>query len=436
VVASTDGSELAIEATFAKGSSPELGVDRGAAGFVRDVEVEHDGVFRPVERTGRVWWAPECSSKGCRVRHRFLLREAAKSLDDLDLAELWQGAFVGSPSAWFLHPLGAAGDTRYRIHFRPPNGLAFAAGIPRGKEDDWYEGFAADLHDAPNCALGRMPKRTVTVGSSSVDVMIAPGARTFADASIERWVESSAKSIAGYFGKFPLSHALVLVLPRGGDDVGFGRTSGGGGATIVVFVGPSTTESSFEKDWVLVHEMVHLSAPLLNLRHRWLREGLATYIEPIARARLGKLSAKRVWKDLLENLAEGLPKDGDQGLDNTPTWGRTYWGGALFCLMADLAIRERTKNAKSIDDALRGVLSLGGDASVTWTIDRFVTEADKATGTTVLRELYDEWSHKPVDVDLPALFKKLGVSLDEKAKDVIFDDTAPLAEIRRSITSK
>jgi L-lactate permease len=25
---------------------------------------------------------------------------------------------------------------------------------------------------------------------------------------------------------------------------------------------------------------------------------------------------------------------GDQGLDHTPTWARTYWGGALFWMMA------------------------------------------------------------------------------------------------------
>jgi len=34
--------------------------------------------------------------------------------------------------------------------------------------------------------------------------------------------------------------------------------------------------------------------------------------------------------------------------------GPHYWGGALFCLQADLEVRKRTGNAKGLQDALRG----------------------------------------------------------------------------------
>jgi hypothetical protein len=40
----------------------------------------------------------------------------------------------------------------------------------------------------------------------------------------------------------------------------------------------------------------------------------------------------------------GEPGPGDGGLDDTDSWGRTYWGGALFCLLADVRFRERTGN--------------------------------------------------------------------------------------------
>ena len=46
-------------------------------------------------------------------------------------------------------------------------------------------------------------------------------------------------------------------------------------------------------------------------------------------------------------MPKGLPQAGDQGLDNTGTWGREYWGGAMFCLLADIEIRKATKIASA-----------------------------------------------------------------------------------------
>ena len=46
-------------------------------------------------------------------------------------------------------------------------------------------------------------------------------------------------------------------------------------------------------------------------------------------------------------------------------WAMTYWGGALFCLLADVEIREKTGNARAHDDALpaiNAVTPLGNDS--------------------------------------------------------------------------
>src|SRR6185295_8369814 len=123
-------------------------------------------------------------------------------------------------------------------------------------------------------------------------------------------------------------------------------------------------------------------------------------IEPIARARAGNLSPEAVWHGLWRGAPHGLPGPNDEGLDKTHTWGRTYWGGALFCLLADLEIRERTGNARSLDDALRGILAAGGDVAVRWEIGRALAEGDRATGVPVLAELYARMKDAPVDVDL------------------------------------
>src|SRR5205807_8637149 len=115
------------------------------------------------------------------------------------------------------------------------------------------------------------------------------------------------------------------------------------------------------------------------------------------------------------------------------TWGRTYWGGALFCLVADVRIREKTHNRKGLQDALRAIRNSGGNITEDWEIEKTLAAGDKGTGTTVLRDLYREMRDKPSPVDLDALWQKLGVEL--KDGKVIFSDKAPEAHIRKAITT-
>jgi hypothetical protein len=156
---------------------------------------------------------------------------------------------------------------------------------------------------------------------------------------------------------------------------------------------------------------------------------MATYVEPLARA----LPPEKIWGDLVDGLPQGLPRPGDRGLDFTPTWGRTYWGGALFFLLADVEIHTRTRNQKGLRDALRGIVAAGGNMHEEWPIARVLAVADGATGVPVLRELYDQMKASPHPVDLPDLWKRLGVV--KEGGRVRFDDTAPLAAVRRAITS-
>jgi predicted metalloprotease with PDZ domain len=162
-------------------------------------------------------------------------------------------------------------------------------------------------------------------------------------------------------------------------------------------------------------------------------EGLSDYLEPVARARARQWSAQDVWREFAEGLPQGLPEAGDRGLDNTRTRERIYWGGNLYWLLADVQIRVRTDNRRSVDDAIRAILAAGGDGGTDWTLERVLMAGDKATGTTVLTDLHDELGPKPGNVDLDTLWKRLGVKYQDGV--VSFDDTAPWAKIRASITN-
>jgi hypothetical protein len=246
------------------------------------------------------------------------------------------------------------------------------------------------------------------------------------------WVTSSARAVTVYYGQFPVSRLQLRVRFFDGRGVRGGRTTGWDGASISIAVGRASTTSDFTGDWVLTHEMVHLAFPSVSEEHHWIEEGSATYIEPIARARAGDLTPEKVWGDLIDGLPQGLPRPGDRGLDFTPTWGRTYWGGALFCLLADIEIRKRTANKKGLEDALRAILKAGGTIESDWPLTRTLETGDRATGVPVLRELYDRMKGSAAPVDLNALWKELGV--ERRNGKTEFNDGAPLAAIRKAVT--
>jgi len=90
--------------------------------------------------------------------------------------------------------------------------------------------------------------------------------------------------------------------------------------------------------------MTHFAFPSVAENHHWIEEGISTYVEPIARVQAKHLDANEMWFELVRDLPQVLPGRGDRGLDHTHTWGRTYWGGALYCLLADVQIRRETHN--------------------------------------------------------------------------------------------
>jgi hypothetical protein len=284
----------------------------------------------------------------------------------------------------------------------------------------------------PYDAFDKLPKTDIEISGATIHVGFAPGEIALPKEKILDWVKMSAKAVATYYGRFPVDSLRLLLVPVDGPRVRGGTTWGYRGAAIRVLIGRDSSEDDLKRDWVMVHEMVHTALPDLDDRYAWLSEGLAVYIEPIARTQAGDLTASEIWQAMMRDMPKGLPQSGDEGLDNTDTWGRKYWGGAMFCLLADVEIRKRTGNRLGLQDAMRGVLAAGGNHEKDWSIDRVLSTADKAVGVDVLTHLHDEMGPKPVTPDLAALWRDLGLRM--QGETLTFDDAAPLAAIRKAIT--
>lgn len=277
-------------------------------------------------------------------------------------------------------------------------------------------------------APAQMPGGILHVGGAEIDVSFEEGRLSLSRGVTLDWISESACAVTEYYGHFPVQHLRVIVVPLDhGKGVVFGRTFVPGPVPVIrVMIGRVASVADLHEDWIMTHEMVHLAFPSVPEEHHWIEEGIATYVEPIARAQIGDLTAAKVWRDILDGMPRGLPDTGDRGLDHTHTWGRTYWGGALFCLLADVEIHRRTNNRFGLQDALRAIAksaSLLDD----WPLARALKVGDDAIGSPVLMELYDKMKDAPYDPNLPQLWKSLGINV--AGDSVAFDSKAPEASI-------
>ena len=405
--------ELDVAAVFLSPPGP-LGVDDAARPFVRDVGSDPDGR---------------------RVRYRFALREAAEKLMDPETAISAGDAWIAPPSTWLMHP-AQPGPGTFRLHVvtHPPE--TFAAGTHPAADGspDTYEAPTSALDDASFAAFGALSLQTVTEGAARVEVAVAPRGLELTPAEAAGWVARSVHAIAAYAGRFPAPRTLVVIMNGKPGNPTRGETLGEGGPAVLIRAQEGIDDTATRDDWVVTHELLHVALPSLSHEHVWLSEGIPSYVEPIARARVGLTTPEKVWLDLVKGLPQGLPEPGDEGLERTHTWGRTYWGGSLFCLVADVRIRERTANAHSFDDVVRALVASGADVESHWEIGRVLEAGDRATGTDVLASLYREMALAPGTVDLTSLWKSLGVAVD--GGRVSFDDGAPLAPVRRGIAGR
>ena len=280
---------------------------------------------------------------------------------------------------------------------------------------------------------GSGPTTTVNICGSAIDVRFDGETNTATRGDLLTWVHRAGDAVCTYYGKFPVPHLSLDVRVRGGSGVHGGVTYPMNGGYISISLGADTTVAQLNDDWMLTHEMIHLAFPSMSRKHHWIEEGISVYVEPVARVQAGQLSAERMWHDVARDMPQGEPQAGDEGLDRTPTWGRTYWGGAMFCLMAEVRIRQKTHNQRGLQDALRGILAAGGNITEDWSIERALSAGDKATGTTVLADLYNEMRDKPDPIDLAALWNQLGVQRQPDGS-IRFDSGAPEAAIRAAIT--
>jgi hypothetical protein len=372
-------------------------------------------------------------------RYRFDLSGFARAMNS-PTEGLQRGKGVLAPlGAWLLEPRGYQKVPTIDIRVATPKGMIFSSGLPR-VGDAWrlanatvrFAGYTAigklELHELPVPAVG-----TLRPGQAKKDgvlrLALLDGFAAATRPMIVDWVKRTAEAEANYWHGFTADQLLVGLVPQPRPGVGFGRTQPGGGVTIMVEVGEHIDQRRLFNDWVLVHELIHSGMPFIRGRATWFMEGSATYIEPIIRARAGWKTEEEVWHEWVMNMPQG---EGVFARGLSQAGGReNYWGGAIFMLLADLAIRRDSNGARGLEDCVAGALwsGLGGAGRVG--IDAYAKACDAATGTTSMSALLDRHFYNAEPVSLKQLWKELGVAM--VGGRIVLDDSAPQAKWRKMI---
>jgi hypothetical protein len=365
---------------------------------------------------------------GLSLRYRFRLGDLAALANSPDIAQRVGAAVISPLSIWLADPQIPDAEIALRVTADP--GLGFALCPP--EEDGVRRLRGEDLRFGGYAVFGQFDRRLLSIGDAAIELITFPGRLVLPGPVLERWITDSATAVSQYFGGFPLQRTLLVAVPVAGHSgVIFGRVRGGGGGTILLRLGELVSKAELHEDWMLVHEMVHLGAPFVTGRASWLMEGMATYAEPIIRERAGWHTPAQLWQEFASQMRHGLPALTSESLNAVSSRG-IYWGGALFMLLADLDIREHSDGEASLETCFRAILKAGGDTTVRWPRRRVLAACDAATGTGTMARLEDRYVSEAGPLDLDALWKDLGVTLD--GGKVVFDETAPRAALRRAIT--
>jgi hypothetical protein len=362
--------------------------------------------------------------------YRVDLGAAAPRIDRLDVAARFGASLVAGASSFLFTPVPKRTGVPVSVTIEEPPG--FATGLRRSTH-----GYAIESHElrvATYTAFGARDVRRLEAPGTTLSLALLDGPLALGADRIARWVETGFRAVSAFYGQAPDDELLVVVAPLPNErGVKFGRLLPESAPGIVLLVGETTTESDLRDDWVLVHELFHVGTPSYGEDSGWFDEGLATYFEPLIRVRAGLTTEAKLWREFAEQMPRGFDALEKKGLANGDSRDDMYWGGGLFCLLADVQARQRTAGARGLEDGLRAVLRAGGNSSIVFSLDDTFAAIDRGIGVPVLSELAARYMAQGADVDFAALLRDLGVHAN--ASGVRFDDAAPLAAVRRAITT-
>ena len=389
------------------------------------------------EEDADCWDAEAPASGPLIVRYRYDLAAMARRSGDPDLATRAGDSYVFNDEAALLRPDPMPKDGTIEITFDLPAGVSVATPWRKLEGAPWRFASDARQHAAgAYVALGKLKTlEEIAVPGGTFGVTLLDLPRRAPDAVLHAWVARAARQVAAFYRGVPEGrvHVVLVPVPGATDPDVFGTTLMRAAPSVVMFLGAAADPASFEDDWMATHELFHVGNPRLAGRIRWVNEGSATYYQDVLRGRSGKVPHEKVWGDLYDGFHRfcepGQPvplQAASEGLRKSHRYMQVYWGGACLFFRADVAIREHSGGARSLDDVLRELRARSDVQPLPES--EVIAAIDREAGAPIARGHLDETGPIPLE----PLWARLGI--EPTGKDTVrLRDDAPLAALRKRI---
>ena len=259
--------------------------------------------------------------------------------------------------------------------------------------------------------------------------------------TVTQWLETTSEALAAVYGRWPRDEWKVVVkaMSRASTDpVPWGQVTRGDPNVVSFYIDESASSTRLIGNWTAYHEFSHLLIPYRGWGDMWFSEGLASYYQNLLQVRSGVLNERELWQKLYEgfergrtnkrpdlSLAELSPK-----MRESRSFMRVYWSGALYFLMADMQLRQRTQSGQSLDTALALLNHCCADSKLS--ARDIASRLDQLTGQTLFLPLFDDVASSRAIPDYQALFVELGITIENKT--VQLSKTVPPNSIREGIS--
>jgi len=329
-----------------------------------------------------------------------------------------------APGSWLWRPDPMKADEDIEITFVRAGGHNISAPwqlLSRNNKEVRYRVGHTPTDWSAITAFGQFEVVELKIADARLRVVPLDGSPSINMNEVTTWLEDSAKTVAGLYGRFPLPQTQIVLVPLGASEeaVPFGQVMRGGGSAIRFFIDQTRPPAQYIADWTTVHELSHLTHPFLPEQDRWLAEGVASYYQNVLRARRGVISERAAWQKLYEGFRRGLEAtDRRRTLVETAEQGgrrgavmRIYWSGAAIALIADVQLREQTDGRQSLDSALGAFQACCLANERLLPAAEFLAKLDELTNTRIFSDLYEKHAHSKIFPDYTDTFKRLGLTL-------------------------
>jgi hypothetical protein len=387
----------------------------------------------------------------------------ADAIADKDAALRFGDDVLATPDVWLWRPEPFTPDARLYVRFvsgpftafvpwaRAPSAYASAPGSSDHADDARFVVDAATFRLKSDAALGRFTVKSYDVAGAILDVAVLGDNE--APAAMTSWLLASARAVATLSGRFPVKRVgVMLVAEPAPRPVLIGYFSRGGGPMALFFVASHASELVDDTDleatgrWALTHELAHAWLPPTDVKDAWFNEGLATWHQDLLARRAGLIADDATyWRGLLEGLETGRMRAATDGLTlqqasahmhEHGSFQHAYWAGVALILIAEVEARAQ---GASVDDVVLALRRLFPVDDRQRSARELLTAAEREGGpVAVAARAWLGAYEREMDAGFPdtrAVLAQLGVVRGPDGV-VTFDDDAPLAHVRRALTTQ